>query len=127
LCTVVVDICVQAQPAIAYQARIDGHGVRVCLCHGCLSVENSKLVITIVDTATSSGKTIETVKYHPPTLSAMWPILENNYSTATGVYSRHKVAEREPSPLDNETRRMIGEKVFAAYQPFAEEPVKRRL
>ncbi len=31
------------------------------------------------------------------------------------------------SPIDSETRHMIEEKVFAAYQPFANEPVKRRL
>jgi hypothetical protein len=31
------------------------------------------------------------------------------------------------SPIDSETRLMIEEKVFAAYQPFANEPVKRRL
>ena len=31
------------------------------------------------------------------------------------------------SPIDSETRHMIEENVLAAYQPFANEPVKRRL
>lgn len=30
-------------------------------------------------------------------------------------------------PINNETRQMIEEKVFAAYQAIAKEPVKRRL
>jgi DNA-binding cell septation regulator SpoVG len=29
-------------------------------------------------------------------------------------------------PLNNETRQMIEEKVLAAYQQFADEPVRRR-
>ena len=51
----------------------------------------------------------------------------------TGGYSLHMPQKKRGdgkrvdmvAPLDNETRRMIEEKVFAAYQVFVNEPVKR--
>ena len=53
----------------------------------------------------------------------------------TGGYSLHMPQKKRANgmhvdmvmPLDNETRRMIEEKVLAAYRAFADQPEKRRL
>ena len=53
----------------------------------------------------------------------------------TGGYSLHMPQKKRANgmhvdmvmPLDNETRRMLEEKVLAAYRAFADQPIKTRL
>ena len=53
----------------------------------------------------------------------------------TGGYSPHMPQKKRANgmhvdmvmPLDNETRRMLEEKVLAAYRAFADQPIKTRL